>query len=285
VSGPGVRATRADALIGALPATPAVRQAPRTWRALRFWSHRFAKTWRAQVGMTVFYPIIYLAAIGVGLGSLIDHHLGGATATLGGVPYLSFVAPGLLAASAMQIASSMSMWPVYGAIRWDHTYESQLATPLEVSDVLGGHLAFVAARLALAGSLFLAVIAGFGAVSSPEALLALPASVLTGLACATPLFALAAVLRTETAFAPVQRLVVVPLFLFSGDFFPVSRLPGWLQALAEATPLYHGVSLCRAATLGNLDRLASLGHLAYLAALALAGYLAARRRFQHRLAT
>lgn len=172
-------------------------RSPLAWRALRFWCHRFAKTWRAQVGMTVFYPLLYLAAIGVGLGSLIDHHLGGATRTLGGVPYLTFVAPGLLAASAMQIAVVNSTWPVYGAIRWDHTYESQLATPLGVHDVLAGHLAFVAARLVLAGSLFLAVIAGFGAASSPEAVLALPASVLTGLAFATPLFALTARLKTE----------------------------------------------------------------------------------------
>jgi lipooligosaccharide transport system permease protein len=235
--------------------------------------------------MTFFYPLLYLAAIGVGLGSVINHHLGGATATLGGVGYLSFVAPGLLAASAMQIATGMSMWPVFGAIRWDHTYESQLATPLGVQDVLAGHLAFVAARLLLAGSAFLAVIAGFGAARSPQAVLALPASVLTGLACATPLFALTARLETEVSFAPIQRLVVVPLFLFSGDFFPISRLPGWLQGLAEATPLYHGVSLCRAATLGRLSQWSNLGHAGYLLALAAAGLLVARRSFARRLAT
>ncbi len=260
-------------------------RSPLAWRALRFWCHRFAKTWRAQVGMTVFYPLLYLAAIGVGLGSLIDHHLGGATRTLGGVPYLTFVAPGLLAASAMQIAVVNSTWPVYGAIRWDHTYESQLATPLGVHDVLAGHLAFVAARLVLAGSLFLAVIAGFGAASSPEAVLALPASVLTGLAFATPLFALTARLKTEVAFAPIQRVIIVPLFLFSGTFFPVSRLPGWLQVVADATPLYHGVSLCRAATLGRLDQPSTIGHIAYLVVLATAGLLVARRTFLLRLAT
>lgn len=259
--------------------------APRAARALAFWLHRFRKTWRATVGMTFFYPLLYLAAIGVGLGSLINHHLAGATASLGGVEYLSFVAPGLLAASAMQIATIMSSWQVYGAIRWDHTYESQLATPLGVGDVLAGHLAFVTVRLVLAASAFLAVIAGFGAVRSPEGVLALPASVLTGLACATPLFALSATLRTEVAFGPIQRIVIVPLFLFSGDFFPISRLPGWLQALAEATPLYHGVSLCRAATLGRLDHLANLGHLAYLVGLAVAGLVLAQRAFQRRLAT
>ncbi len=261
------------------------RTTPRGWRALRYWCWRNARTWRAQIGMTIFYPLIYLAAIGVGLGSLINHHLAGATGTLGGVPYLSFVAPGLLAASAMQMATAMSMWPVFAAIRWDHTYPSQLATPLGVDDVLTGHVAGVAARLGLAGAVFLAVIAGFGAARSPEAVLALPFSVMTGLACATPLFAAAATVKTEASFAPLQRLIVVPLFLFSGDFFPVSRLPGWLQAAAQATPLYHGVALCRAATLGHLAQTSTAGHLGYLVALGVLGFLAARRSFRRRLAT
>jgi lipooligosaccharide transport system permease protein len=140
------------------------------------------------------------------------------------------------------------------------------------------------ARLALAGGVFLAVISAFGVVASPEGLAALPAAVLTGLACATPLFALTATLQSQVVFVPMQRIIVVPMFLFSGDFFPISRLPGWLQALAEATPLYHGVALCRAATLGHLHQWSMLGHLAYLVVLATAGYVLARRTFARRLA-
>ncbi len=261
-------------------------ETPLAWRALRAWCYRQAKTWRTLVTMSLFYPTLYLAAIGVGLGSLVDHHLAGVAsrASLGGVSDLAFVAPGLLAASAMQIGTQSATWPVFGAMRWDRTYASQLATPLRVVDVLVGHVGYIVVRLLATSVVFLAVIAAFGVVASPQAVLAVPAAVLTGAACATPLFALSATVETEVAFSPLQRLVVVPLFLFSGDFFPISRLPGWLQALAEATPLYHGVALCRGATLGRLDHWSMLGHLAYLVALGSVGLAAARRRFERRLA-
>lgn len=260
---------------------------PAFWRAFRYWTFRWRRTFRSSLAVNFAYPVLYLTAIGVGLGGLVDRHVGrhAHAAGLAGGSYLVFVVPGLLAGSVMQIALSESTYPVMGAVRWERSYHAMLATPLSVADVLLGHLCFVALRVATAASVFLAVSAAFGGVRSPEAVLAVPVAVLTGLAFAAPVAAFAVTRESDVAFSTLQRLVIVPLFLFSGSFFPLRYLPGALQAVAEATPLYHGVALARAATLGHLDQLSTLGHLGYLAGLALAGYLAARRTYRRRLAS
>lgn len=258
---------------------------PPWWRALGYFVFRWRRTFRSTLAGNFVYPVLYLAAIGVGLGGLVDRHVGAGTtaAGLSGGSYLAFVTPGLLAGSVMQIALSESTYPVMGAIRWERSYETMLASPLEVTDVLLGHLCFVALRVLTAAAVFVAVAAGFGALRSPEAVLAVPVAVLTGAAFAAPIVAFSVTRESDLAFSSLQRLVIVPLFLFSGSFFPLRLLPGPLQGLAEATPLYHGVALARAATLGELGHLANLGHAAYLVALTLAGYLAARRTYRRRL--
>ncbi len=267
---------------------------PLAWRAFRHFAYRYAKTWRGSLTMSVIYPTLYLAAMGVGLGTLVDHHVAGlpgglhgvsGARLLEGVRYLAFVAPGLLAASSMQIAVSESTWPVYGALRFDGTYPSMLASPIRIRDALVGHLGFVTLRLATTDAAFLAIMAAFSAIGSPEAALALPLGVLTGLTFSTWLFAFSIGRSSERSFSILQRLVVVPLFLFSGSFYPVGELPGWMQPVALATPLYHGVALCRAATLGHLVALSTLGHLVYLVLLAGSGLVAASRAYLRRLGT
>jgi lipooligosaccharide transport system permease protein len=259
-------------------------------RALGSWGFRYRRTWRGSVATSFAFPVLYLAALGVGLGGLVNRHLAsqpgrpGLTA-LGGVTYLVFVAPGVLAGSAMQIATSESTFPVMGAIKWQRLYEAMLATPLRTGDVLAGHLCYIASRLALASGAFLAVAAAFGAVHSPEAVVALPVGILTGMAFSTPMVAYAATQETIVGFSVVERLVIVPLFLFSGSFFPIAQLPGALQLVAELTPLYHGVALARACMLGHLVTLSSLGHAGYLLALVAVGAWAASRTYRARLAS
>jgi lipooligosaccharide transport system permease protein len=182
----------------------------------------------------------------------------------------------------MQIGTNDATYPVMGAIKWMRTYLAQLAAPLSVNDVLLGHLAWIAARLAIVVTIYLSVMAAFGVVYSPWAVLALPAAVLTGVAFAAPVSAFAATQDKDVAFSTLYRFAIVPMFLFSGTFFPISQLPTWLQAVAYVTPLYHGVALCRDLTLGQVGW-ADLGHLAYLAALTLIGYAAGRRTFARRL--
>src|SRR6185437_12733969 len=239
------------------------RMATPMWlRAAAYWGYQYKRTWRSSVATSFLIPVLYLAAMGVALGSLIDKHSHG----VDGVTYVAFLAPGLLAGTCMQIGTNDATYPVMGAIKWVRTYMAQLAGPLSVYDVLLGHLAWIAARLAIVVSIYLAVMAAFGVVYSPWAVAALPAAVLTGLAFAAPVSAFAATQDKDSSFSTLYRFAIIPMFLFSGTFFPVSQLPTWLEAVAYATPLYHGVALCRDLTLGQVSW-ADLGHLAYLCAL------------------
>ncbi len=232
--------------------------------------------------MTTFVnPLLYLLAMGVGLGSFINR--GGHTAALGHVSYLQFVAPALAASAAATTAASESMFPVMGAIKWQKTYYAMLATPLRVVDVLAGHLMWIAIRVSMAVASYLVVMACFGATRSVESVAILPVGVLTGLAFATPLAAFAATQDSDGAFSLVFRLGVVPLFLFSGVFFPISQLPGALRIIAYVTPLWHGVALCRALASGSAGAAGTIGHVAYLVVLAAAGAAAGRSTYRRRL--
>jgi lipooligosaccharide transport system permease protein len=252
---------------------------PMWMRAALYWGYQYKRTWRSSVVTSFLIPVLYLTSMGVALGSLINKHSHG----VAGVSYVAYLAPGLLAATCMQIGANDMMWPVMGAIKWMRTYLAMLAAPLDVYDVMLGHLAWVAARLATVVTIYLSVMAAFGTVHSPWALLALPAGVLTGMAFAAPIAAFSATLEKDTAFSTLYRFVVIPLFLFSGTFFPISQLPHVLQDLAYATPLFHGVALCRDLTLGQGHPWVDLGHAAYLAAWVGVGYLCARRTFTTRL--
>jgi lipooligosaccharide transport system permease protein len=251
---------------------------PMWLRAAGYWAYQYRRTWRSSVVTSFLIPVLYLAAMGVALGSLIDKHSHG----VDGVTYVAYLAPGLLAGTCMQIGTNDATYPVMGGIKWMRTYFAQLASPLDVYDVLLGHLAWIGARLAIVVSIYLAVMAAFGVVYSPWAVAALPAAVLTGLAFAAPVSAFAATQERDTSFSTLYRFAIIPMFLFSGTFFPVSQLPAWLQAVAYVTPLYHGVALCRDLTLGQVSW-ADLGHLAYLCAVAFIGYRAGRRTFARRL--
>jgi lipooligosaccharide transport system permease protein len=240
---------------------------------------QYRRSWRGSIATSAITPLLYLTALGVGLGSFVSSS-GNAP---GSGSYLSFVAPGLLAATAMQIAAAESTYPVFAGVRWRGTYFAMLATPLRVQDILYGHQLFVATRVAVSSTLYLAVIAAFGAVHSPFALLAVPAALLLGVAVAAPCEAFAMVAKTDSAFATLFRFGIVPMFLFSGTFYPVSRLPEVLQWLAYVTPLWHGVELCRDLTTGQVDAAADLGHAAFLAVLATVGLLLALRTHRRRL--
>jgi lipooligosaccharide transport system permease protein len=228
---------------------------------------------------SVVTPVVYLLALGVGLGVFVDR----STNLPNGVSYLEFVAPGLMAATAMQLASFEASWPVMSAIKWTRQYHAMLATPLRVRDVMIGHQAFFAFRLLLTGTVYFLVITAFGAVSSPYGVFAIPVTVLVGLAFTAPLAAWAAYTQTEISFLAIFRFLILPMFLFSGTFFPISTLPAPLEVVAWLTPLWHGVTLCRDLTLGDIEPSADLLHLGYLLACVTAGLVAARITYARRL--
>lgn len=252
---------------------------PPTLRVLRYHFYTYMRTWRSSLTTSFLAPVLYLAAMGVSLGSLINRHVG----SVDHVPYLSFVAPGLLAASAMQVAASDSMYPVMAAIKWIRTYHAMLATPLRVTDVLLGHFAWVTVRLILTAVTYLGVMAAFGVVQSPLAIAAVPAAILTGLSFSSIISAFAATQENDQGFATISRMGLIPLFLLSATFFPLSQLPGWMHPVAYATPLFHGVDLCRMLVLGRVDWASALWDFAYLVALSGFGVFLARRLFAKRL--
>jgi lipooligosaccharide transport system permease protein len=274
-----LRAPRPGQLRG--PATQPVRYWPMAVRAFRFWLVNYRRTWRGSIYSSVLNPVLYLGAMGLGLGTLVDKH---GTASLGGVSYLTFLAPGLMAAAAMQTAIGESMYPVYTAVKWQQTYQAAVSTPLRPGDIYRGHVMFTTMRLAMNSVVFLIIMTAFGAVESPWALAAVPVAVLTGLAFATPLDAFAVSRKkNDTAFNVIFRFGMIPMFLFSGTFFPVTQLPSWIRPLAYATPLWHGVALCRDLSLGTADLTGALGHLGYLAAIALIGLVLGPVAYSRRL--
>jgi lipooligosaccharide transport system permease protein len=170
------------------------------------------------------------------------------------------------------------------SIRWTRIYDAMLATPLRVVDVMRGHLGFLVLRSSLVGALFLASTAAFGVIKSPWALLCIPTLLVLAAACGLPVAAFSATIEQEVWFAVLFRLVVVPLFLFSGTFAPLDRLPGWVSFVAHVTPLWHAVELCRRACAGTLELGPSLVNGAYLLTLAGIGYVLCSRAFKARLA-
>jgi lipooligosaccharide transport system permease protein len=239
----------------------------------------FRRLWRGSLTVSFFTPLFFLASMGLGLGGLVNRGSGG----VGGVPYIDFLAPGLLAAVSMQTAAFECTYPLLGKIQWDHIYDAMLATPLVVRDLLIGEIAWVSVRLLLVSSIFWIVMAGFGVARTPESLLAIPAATLSGLAFATPLMAFTSTQKTDGVMGTLFRLVITPLFLFGGAFFPISRLPGVLQAVAWATPLAHGVALSRGVVLGNLALPEAALHVLVLLVYTIVGALIARPLLVRRL--
>ena len=185
------------------------------------------------------------------------------------MPYTAFVAPGLLASSAMNGAMIDSTFLVFFKLKIAKTYDAMLATPLGVGDVALGELSWCVLRGALYSGAFLAIMAILGYVVSPWAVLCWPAAVLISLAFASAGMAGTTYMRTWQDFDMVS-LAFIPLFLFSATFYPLTVYPGWLQAVVRCTPLYQGVVLVRAADLGIFDWVL-LAHIAYLVAMAVAG--------------
>lgn len=239
----------------------------------------YRRVWRGSVLVSFISPLFFLAAMGVGLGDLVRKGSG----NVQGVSYLRFLAPGLMAASAMQTALFETTYPIIGKVYWQRIYDAMLATPLTVRDLHIGEIAWLAMRFTIVATLSFVVMALFGVVTSPLALLAIPATVLTGLAFGVPILAFSATQSNDAGFAPLQRFIVMPLFLLSGPFFPIEQLPGVFQAVAWVFPLAHGVALTRGVVLSTLGVGAAALHTAVLLAYVVAGTVAARQTLRRRL--
>jgi lipooligosaccharide transport system permease protein len=256
---------------------------PAPIRVTSYFARSYRRTWRASIMTTFINPVLYLLAMGVGLGSFINK--GAHSPYLGHLSYLQYVAPGLAAAAAATTAASESMFPVMGGFKWNRTYYAMIATPVRVIEVLTGHLIWIGIRVATAVASYLIVMAAFGTTKSWWSIAILPVGILTGLAFSTPLAAFAITQDSDGGFSLVFRLGIIPLFLFSGVFFPIAQLPTGLRIIAYVTPLWHGVDLCRQLALGDATLASAIVHVAYLLGVAAAGVVVGRVTFRRRLST
>jgi lipooligosaccharide transport system permease protein len=231
----------------------------------------YRRTWMIIVS-GFFEPLFYLLSIGLGLGALIG------AVPYGGqeVAYTAFVAPALMASSAMNGAIYDSTMNVFYKLKEARTYDAILATPIGVGDVALGEISWALIRGSLYATTFLGVMVVLGFVRSPLAILALPAAVLIGFAFAGVGMATTSFMRTWQDFDMVQ-LVILPLFLFSATFYPIDTYPEALRVLVQLTPLYHGVDLIRSLTTGIVGP-GILVHIVYLAAMGLVGLAITSRR-------
>lgn len=220
-------------------------------------------------------PVFYLLSIGIGIGKLVGGVPGPHGTT---VPYAVYVAPGLLAAAAMNGAVFESTFNVYFKLHYAKIFDAILATPVEATEVARGEITYALMRGAVYAAVFVVMMAGLGDVYSPWAVLALPAAVLIGFAFAAVGMAATTYMRGWTDFDLVQ-LVLLPLFLFSTTFYPLAVYPRWLQLVVQCTPLYQGVSLVRALTLGDVGA-AAVVNVLYLAVMAAVGVAVAGRRIR-----
>jgi len=250
-------------------------------RLADYWTIVYKRTWKGGVITSFVTPFFYVVAMGVLLGGYVTAD----PDRLGGAPsYLAFIAPGMVAAQAMTIAFSETTYPIMGMVKWQRIYYSMIASPLSVGEIVLAQLGFIVLRVAFSCGVFLAVLAPFGVFGSVwGTLLALPVQMLIGLAFATPVFAFAAGLEDESAFALVFRLGMIPLTLFSGTFFPIDNLGPVLEVVARVTPLWHGVDLTRMLVLGDVHWGIAAVHVAYLAVLAAVGWWLTVRRLSRRL--
>ncbi len=242
-----------------------------SWRLVDRNYRTFVRNWVIFLS-GFFEPVLYLFSIGVGVGQMIESfEFNGQT-----VAYAAFVAPGMLAASAMNGAIMDSTFNIFFKLKFEKLYDAVLATPMRVIDIARGEITWALLRGGLYSAGFLVVMLAMGLVASWWGVLALPAALLIGYAFAGAGMALTTFMRSWQDFEYVQ-LAIMPMFLFSATFFPVTAFDGALRWVVEATPLYRGVVLCRELTTGAVS-VDSLISVVYLAAMGTIGLMVVNRR-------
>ena len=235
------------------------------------------------IGLAIANPVLYLVSIGLGVGAYIDKNTGGMG--VDGVSYITFLAPALLATAAIQGAIDESVYPTLEGFKWDKTFFSMNATPLSGNHIAMGVFFNSLVRVIFTAIIYWLVMLAFGVLESPRAWLAIFTAVMAGAAFGALMQALAGMLENEDIFFTVLgRFVIMPLFLFSGTFYPLTNMPIYLQWIGWISPLWHATELGRWLTYGHeISSLMLYVHFIFLNSLLLIGIVASRRIFTRRL--
>jgi lipooligosaccharide transport system permease protein len=245
---------------------------------------RVMRSYLSTVLVTGFgNPLLYLFAMGVGLGSLVSNNLG--PNAVDGVSYLAFVAPALLATAGVTVASEEFTYPIMLGFKWNPTFYGMNAAPIAAGQIIDGMVISVVVRLVGTTALYYLFMLLFGAVPSPWGVVAIAVATLTGLAFGTPVMTYVATIEQDTGqIAMLMRFVMLPMTLFSGTFFPLTAMPWFLQWIGWISPLWHGTELARVFSYGSPEPLwLTLTHVVYLLALFVAGWVWTRRIAARRL--
>ena len=245
----------------------------------------YRQTWRGSVLSAFLGPLLYLGAIGFGLGSLVEADGAGLGTTSSGeaIGYLAFLAPGLVASTGTQVAANEAIFGTMARAKWRLTWQTAIDTPLLPADLALAHVVWMGLRGGLAAVVYAFFTVVFGILDPAPALVTVGPAVLGGLGLGAVLAALLVVTTEEHMMNAAQRFVVIPMFLFSGVFFPITQLPGWMQAVAKATPLWHAVELARRTALDVPTAWGTATHTGYLVAALVLGTLLCVRGFGRRL--
>ncbi len=255
----------------------------RTWGSWYVTEHKI-RGMRAYAGTIVATalgtPLLYLFAFGVGLATLITQNVG----PVPGISYLEFVAPALLATAAVLVAMEEYTFGILLGLKWNPTYVAMNAAPLTGRQIIDGVMIFVGIRMLITSVLYFIVMVAFGAVSSPASALTIVAGLLAGFAFA-PVAAYAATIQEDRGqFAILQRVVILPLTLFSGTVFPLTQLPIYLQWIGWLSPLWHGSELGRQFAYGPTEPIwLTVTHVVYLLGLGILGWQLCVRNVTRRL--
>jgi len=235
------------------------------------------------IGLAIANPVLYLVSIGLGVGAYIDENTGGMG--VDGVSYITFLAPALLATAAIQGAIDESVYPTLEGFKWNKIFFSMNSTPLSGNHIAMGVFLNSLIRVIFTAVIYWFVMLAFGVLESPRAWLAIFTAVMAGAAFGALMQALAGMLENEDIFFTVlQRFVIMPLFLFSGTFYPLTNMPIFLQWIGWISPLWHATELGRWLTYGHeISSLMLYTHFIFLNSLLMFGVFASRRIFTRRL--
>jgi lipooligosaccharide transport system permease protein len=215
-------------------------------RAFRVWQRHltvYTKLYKSSIALNFVEPVLYLAALGLGLGAFVHQ--------INGVPYIQFIAPGIIASSSMFAAIYECTYGTYVRMTYQKTFDAILATPVNIDDLVAGELLWGATKSLLYGTIIIIVISLFGLVGSAFIVLAVPALFITGLIFAEISVIFTSIVPGIDSFNYFYTLFMTPMFLFSGIFFPLDNLSPLVTKIAFFTPLYHLVNVCRALASGN----------------------------------